>query len=878
MKRVALEKKFIATLLLGAAFLAGCGDDDDFSPVSRNRGYDYAFTSTKDFADYPCNDVREGREAVVGRDKESYYCQFDYRDSVYIWAGYDDTLTAYGKEFVRSDASSSSRESSSSYDDDDDTRISRSSSSYSSSSYSSSRYSSSSYYSSSSRKKVDATPRLTEKGEQFNPAITYGTMTDSRDGKKYRTVTINGQTWMAENLNYTGNEYGQAFCYNDEEEFCELYGRLYTRDAALNSPDCPSGTYCRLGYGPLQGICPEDWHIPTVNEATLLMNYIGTDIIDWASAKSWKPEFFTDSIKDTYGLSFVPGGFHEDKGFRALDSVSFMWVYLPNDAQRYFVINANTDEIFIHTYSAYVSVPVRCVKGEMKPFSSSSYSSSSARSSSSSYSGPWSSENPSSSFSISSKEDLLNPSLTYGTMTDPRDGKKYKTIEFNGRIWMAENLNFSDSSIVPLLEGNNTCYHEKESECELFGRLYDRVAAMNDTRCTFNGACSLGSDPIQGICPSGWHVLTYDEATSMINLVGSSYAEKIMSAKGWGASVDGENTYGLSFIAPGTRDGGNYDSKGGYAYYWIYRATTSQSYFYINGDNETMSTSSYSNKTLSLPVRCIKDTPAATSSSSSSSSSVSSSSAKSSSSSYSSSSSARSSSSSVTLQPYSSSEPRKYTYKEATDAYTVTEPETRDGYFNPNIDYGTMTDPRDGKTYRTVEVLGRTWMAENLNYAGNTVGRSACYKDSNEMCDRYGRTYSRAAAMNVSTCAYTNYCDPGEEPVQGICPNGWHLPSTSEVWELVLREKGNATPFMSAYGWVDDPNAILPGENTYGLSFLGAGPKDKIGLYAFMWVSHYDDNQHYFIVQGQENHVLINNYGDYGNSEIYASVRCIKDE
>ena len=208
----------------------------------------------------------------------------------------------------------------------------------------------------------------------------------------------------------------------------------------------------------------------------------------------------------------------------------------------------------------------------------------------------------------------------------------------------------------------------------------------------------------------------------------------------------------------------------------------------------------------------------------------------------------------------------------------MTEPETRDGYFNPNIDYGTMTDPRDGKTYRTVEVLGRTWMAENLNYAGNTVGRSACYKDSNEMCDRYGRTYSRAAAMNVSTCAYTNYCDPGEEPVQGICPNGWHLPSTSEVWELVLREKGNATPFMSAYGWVDDPNAILPGENTYGLSFLGAGPKDKIGLYAFMWVSHYDDNQHYFIVQGQQNHVLIIDYGDYGTSEVYASVRCIKNE
>ena len=838
MRKVALEKKFIAALLLGTAFLAGCGDDDDFAPVSRNRGYDYALKTTKEFADYPCNEMREGREAVVGRDKDSYYCQFDYRDSVYIWAGYDDTLTATGKEFVRAGSSSSSY---------------RSSSSYSS-------------------------------GEYFDPDVDYGLLKDPRDGKTYKTVVVNGQLWMAENLNYADNNVGTAVCYSDNLNNCDQYGRLYSRDAAMDDSRCKYLSDCDLGNGPIQGICPDGWHIPTVEDMENLVDFIGDNVSRYKSTGStWN---YGGGV-DTYGLSFLgAGNWDSDDGFEDLHRYEVTWAYYPNTYQHYLLLGGPSDIVSVVDYkdSEYYS-SVRCVKGSMRPVSSSSsYSSSSYRSSSSyslsssSYSGPWSSESPSSSFSISSKEDLFNPDLTYGTMTDPRDGKKYKTIEFNGQIWMAENLNFSDSSIVPLLEGHNTCYHEKESECELFGRLYDRVAAMNDSECDFKEDCELGDGPIQGICPSGWHVLTYNEASSMKDFVGSNYAEKIMSAKGWGASVDGENTYGLSFIAPGTRDGGNYDSKGGLAYYWIYTPSYYQNYLYINGDNETISLNTYNSQRLSLPVRCIKDGPVSSSSSSISSSSVSSSSAKSSSSSYSSSSSARSSSSSVTLQPYSSSEPRKYTYKEATDAYTVTEPETRDGYFNPNIDYGTMTDPRDGKTYRTVEVLGRTWMAENLNYAGNTVGRSACYKDSNEMCDRYGRTYSRAAAMNVSTCAYTNYCDPGEEPVQGICPNGWHLPSTSEVWELVLREKGNATPFMSAYGWVDDPNAILPGENTYGLSFLGAGPKDKIGLYAFMWVSHYDDNQHYFIVQGQENHVLINNYGDYGNSEIYASVRCIKDE
>jgi len=586
----------LVALAFAASFLTACSDDDDFSPVSRNRGYDYAFTSTKNFADYPCNDVREGREAVVGREKESYYCQFDYRDSVYIWAGYDDTLTAYGKEFVRSDASSSSRGSSSSYDDDDN-----SSSSRYSSSYSSSRYSSSSYYSSSSRKKIDVDPRLTEKGEQFNSSITYGTMTDPRDGKKYKTVNINGQTWMAENLNYTDNEYGQAFCFNDEEEFCELYGRLYSREAAMNSPDCASGQYCELGNDPIQGICPEGWHIPTVDEATLLINYIGKDETDWASAKGWNPNLFNDTISDTYGLSFVPSGIHENKGFTSIDTVSFMWLYLPNGKQRYFVINAKTDEVFVHDYSSYVSIPVRCVKGEMEPFSSSSYSSSSARSSSSSYSGPWSSENPSSSFSISSKEDLLNPSLTYGTMTDPRDGKKYKTIEFNGQIWMAENLNYAGNEA-----GESFCFNDEDRFCDVYGRLYSRDAAMNDSKCD-KTSCDLGDAPIQGVCPSGWHIPSKAEIDDLVNSV-SENGLTLMSAEGWDVSMPaGTNTLGLSLVGSGDYDSSkHFEHLGVDAFLWLY-SEGSQTYVVVRGEDSNIFVNTYTSSQLYNSVRCVKN-------------------------------------------------------------------------------------------------------------------------------------------------------------------------------------------------------------------------------------------------------------------------------
>ena len=241
-------------------------------------------------------------------------------------------------------------------------------------------------------------------------------------------------------------------------------------------------------------------------------------------------------------------------------------------------------------------------------YGSSSYSSSSYGASKSVYyNSTWSSESPSSSFSVDSKEDFLNPDLTYGTMTDPRDGKTYRTIEFNGQTWMAENLNFSDSSIVPLLEGHNTCYHNRESECELMGRLYSRDAAMNNAKCSYGSTCNLETATIQGICPDGWHVMTYSEAQNLIDYVGSSNGEQIKSTNGWGPSATGTNDYGLSFVAPGSWEAGNFDSKGGFSHTWIYYSGSSYQYYLLIQDESEISIRTYSSREVYFPVRCIKN-------------------------------------------------------------------------------------------------------------------------------------------------------------------------------------------------------------------------------------------------------------------------------
>ncbi len=117
---------------------------------------------------------------------------------------------------------------------------------------------------------------------------------------------------------------------------------------------------------------------------------------------------------------------------------------------------------------------------------------------------------------------------------------------------------------------------------------------------------------------------------------------------------------------------------------------------------------------------------------------------------------------------------------------------------------GTLTDSRDGQTYRTVVIGTQTWMAENLNYASES---SVCFLIETENCDKYGRLYKWVDAVNA-------------------CPAGWHLPDTTEWQKLFFAvdagPESAGIELKSVSGWSNDFNYESDGD-LYGFSALPAG-------------------------------------------------------
>jgi len=140
------------------------------------------------------------------------------------------------------------------------------------------------------------------------------------------------------------------------------------------------------------------------------------------------------------------------------------------------------------------------------------------------------------------------------------------------------------------------------------------------------------------------------------------------------------------------------------------------------------------------------------------------------------------------------------------------------GYVTNAQTSGSFMDPRDGKSYKWVEIGNQTWMAENLAYKPKS-GNCFFFENEDSTILRYGYHYKWETAKKV-------------------CPAGWHLPESEEFKELAFFVGSDPGIKLKAKtGWLMNGD----GTDEYNFSALPGGncsPQGKfsqIGYQGFWW-------------------------------------------
>ena len=205
-----------------------------------------------------------------------------------------------------------------------------------------------------------------------------------------------------------------------------------------------------------------------------------------------------------------------------------------------------------------------------------------------------------------------------------------------------------------------------------------------------------------------------------------------------------------------------------------------------------------------------------------------------------------------------------------------------------------------GQVYSTVLIGSQCWMAENLNYGtrintastqtDNGIVEKYCYNDNIDSCTTYGGLYQWDEMMCYSAGSSSN-----PSGVQGICPDGWHIPSDDE-WKELEGEVDNTynygDPEWDGTGFRGDDAAgnlketgtshwLSPNTgatNSYGFTALPGGYRHTSGSFQQIqeWATFRDATN-----GGNHHQLLYNNETSLrytmGASLHGMSVRCVKD-
>ena len=410
-------------------------------------------------------------------------------------------------------------------------------------------------------------------------------VTKDIDGNAYKTVKIGNQIWMAENLKTTKYKDGTpiknvlnmplagtgspAFClYEDELVNLDIYGALYTRSVLTTGKLCPIG-----------------WHVPGDAEWITLISYLGGDSVAGGKMKEAGTEHWmtpNTGADNSSGFTALPGGLAEQYashgigGFSGKERCGSWW---SDSGLTSFYVHYDRTEVLVLSYPGNYGKSVRCIMNKKEPLPQTPVVETKEVSSILRYiafSGGiinsdggalitrrgicWDTNpNPDTSnnnlfdncigsadftssltgltlnttyyirayaineVGIGYGNELVFKTLTeivYGSVTDV-EGNVYKTIQIGPQTWMAENLKatkYNNSTAIPLVTDNTAwaalltpghCWYDNDETTykNIYGALYNWYAV--DTSI---------------LCPTGWHVPSDAEWTTLTTNVGGESA------------------------------------------------------------------------------------------------------------------------------------------------------------------------------------------------------------------------------------------------------------------------------------------------------------------------------------------------------------------
>ena len=204
---------------------------------------------------------------------------------------------------------------------------------------------------------------------------------------------------------------------------------------------------------------------------------------------------------------------------------------------------------------------------------------------------------------ISSKTITFN----FAACTD-NDGNNYTTVQIGAQVWMAENLNVGTRINGSVDQTNNSiiekyCYDDNEANCNTYGGLYQWDESMQYST----------TPGVQGICPTGWHLPTDAEWTTLTTYLGG---ENIPGAKmketgtiHWlSPNTGATNSSGFTALPGGGGFNGSFVSLALGAFFWSSLGVSSTKAWYRGLFNFYKGVDrKYYYKTYGFSARCVQD-------------------------------------------------------------------------------------------------------------------------------------------------------------------------------------------------------------------------------------------------------------------------------